>query len=79
VQEFVDKAFAYVGLNPADFVVHDPAFMRPTDIMELRGDPSYIEKTLGWKATVKFDQIVERLVQRDLDLLSGAETIDASV
>lgn len=70
VQEFLEKAFSYAGLNAADYVVRDPAFMRPTDIAELRGDPSYIEKILGWKATVKFDQIVERLVQHDLDLLS---------
>lgn len=69
VQEFIDKAFAYVSLDAGNYVVHDPAFMRPTDIAELRGDPSYIEKTLGWKATVKFDQIVERLAQHDLDLL----------
>jgi GDPmannose 4,6-dehydratase len=71
VQEFVDRAFAYVGLNPAEYVVHDPAFMRPTDILELRGDPSYIKKTLGWEATVKFDQIVEKLVQHDLDQIGG--------
>lgn len=67
VQEFVDKAFAYVGLNAAEHVVKDPALMRPTDVMELRGDPGYIKKTLGWEAAVRFDEIVERLVQHDLD------------
>jgi GDPmannose 4,6-dehydratase len=72
VQEFVDRAFAYAGLDSAQYVVHDPAFMRPTDIAELRGDPSFIEKTLGWKATIKFNQIVDRLVQYDLELLGAA-------
>ncbi len=72
VQEFVDKAFAHVGLDPAEHGVHDPAFMRPTDIMELRGDPGFIEKTLGWKATLKFDQIVKRMVEHDLDQVGAA-------
>lgn len=72
VQEFVNAAFAYVGLDAARYVVHDPAFMRPTDIMELRGDPSYIKKTLGWEATIKFDQVVKKLVQRDLDEIGAA-------
>jgi GDPmannose 4,6-dehydratase len=73
VQEFVERAFAFVELDWERYVVRDPAFMRPTDIMELRGDPSFIEKTLGWKATVKFEQIVDRLVQHDLALLGARQ------
>lgn len=69
VQEFVERAFAYVGLDHNRYVVRDPAFMRPTDVAELRGDPSFIKKTLGWEATIKFDQIVDTLTQHDLDLL----------
>ena len=71
VQEFVERAFARVNRDWREHVVRDPAFMRPTDIMELRGDPSYIEKTLGWKATVKFNEIVNRLVDYDVALLQG--------
>jgi GDPmannose 4,6-dehydratase len=79
VQEFVDKAFEYVGLEASRYVVRDAQFMRPTDIAELRGDPTYIEKTLGWKATVKFDEIVARLVQHDLDLIDqGARDDNAA-
>lgn len=69
VQEFVERAFEHVGLDWQRHVVRDEAFMRPTDIMELRGDPSYIKKTLGWEATVKFNEIVERLVDHDMQLL----------
>lgn len=72
VQEFTEAAFACVGLDAEHFVVRDPAFMRPTDVAELRGDPSHIKKVLGWEATIKFDQIVELMMERELQLLANA-------
>ena len=72
VQEFVDKAFEYVGLQSKDFLVQDPAFMRPTDVLELRGDPSHIKKVLGWEATIKFDQILAKMMEYDLELIPDA-------
>lgn len=67
VQEFVEAAFERAGLDWSRYVVHDPAFMRPTDVVELRGDPSYIAKTLGWRAEVKFEEIVRRMVDHELE------------
>lgn len=72
VQEFLDKAFEYVGLQSKDFLVQDPAFMRPTDVLELRGDPSHIKKVLGWEATIKFDQILAKMMEYDLELIPDA-------
>lgn len=69
VQEFVEEAFTLAGLDWAKHVVHDPTLMRPTDVLELRGDPSYIEKILGWKATIKFHGIVSRMMEHDLALV----------
>lgn len=66
VQEFVDLAFAAAGLNPADHVVQDPAFMRPTDIPVLLGDPSLAADRLGWRAEMAFGEIVSTLVEYDL-------------
>lgn len=77
VQQFVERAFAYVGLDAADYVVHDPAFMRPTDIAELRGDPTFIKKILGWEATIKFGQIVPLMVEHDLKLAHTNLAADA--
>lgn len=65
VQEFVELAFESLDLDWSGFVVRDEAFMRPTDTVELRGDPSYIEKTLGWKAHVDFEWAVEAMTFHD--------------
>jgi GDPmannose 4,6-dehydratase len=66
VQEFVDLAFARVGLEPAEFVVRDERFMRPTDIPVLLGDPTLLKERFGWEAKVGFEEIVQRLVDHDL-------------
>jgi GDPmannose 4,6-dehydratase len=66
VQEFVERAFDHAGLDWKHYVVRDANLMRPTDIMELRGDPSYIKKTLGWEAAIKFSDIVPLMVDNDI-------------
>lgn len=68
VQDFITQAFELVDLKPERYVLHDQAFMRPTDIPVLLGDPSETEARIGWRATVQFDEIVERLVKHDLQL-----------
>src|SRR4029453_3216460 len=40
VQEFLDLAFAQVGLDPKDFVRTDPARLRPAEVDTLLADPS---------------------------------------
>lgn len=66
VQEFLQLAFEVAGLDHTRYVRTDPAFFRPTDIAELRGDPSFIEQQLGWHADVDFQEIVRRMVEHDL-------------
>lgn len=68
VQEFVEAAFEYAGLDWRNYVRTDPALYRPTDVAELRGDASYIQKTLGWRAETDFEEIVRRMVAHDLEV-----------
>lgn len=70
VREFIDAAFRAADLDAERYIVIDPALLRPTDVVELRGDPSHIHKTLGWSATMKFDEIVRRMVEHDIDITS---------
>ncbi len=49
VQELVDIAFGHVGLDPADYVRHDPRFLRPAevDLPDRRPDQGAREARLG--------------------------------
>lgn len=44
-----------------------PDFYRPTDVVNLRGDPSKAKKTLGWNPTkTSFEELVRRMVEHDM-------------
>ena len=70
VEDFVNAAFACVGLNREDHVRIDQDLVRPADIEEVVADPRKAREKLGWEARVGFEQLVELMVQADLDLLS---------
>lgn len=70
VRDFVAAAFARAGIDDWEsHVVIDPAFVRPADATELVGDSSRARHHLGWAPTVSFDELVGRMVDRDLELI----------
>jgi GDPmannose 4,6-dehydratase len=62
LEEFVTRAFDNVKLDWRDFVVSDPAFFRPSDIAYSAADPSKAARVLGWSASTKLPQLVDRLM-----------------
>jgi len=72
VREFCEIAFSYVGLNWQDFVVQDPAFMRPAEVDQLIGNPAKATAKLGWKPEVTFKALVQMMVDADIEELQQA-------
>jgi GDPmannose 4,6-dehydratase len=70
VKELVQVAFERVGLNWEDYVVIDPAFIRPAEVDLLIGDPAKAKKALGWVPTTSFVELVHMMVDSDLKRLS---------
>ncbi|MCP5056921.1 MAG: GDP-mannose 4,6-dehydratase [bacterium] len=66
-QDFVDAAFSHVGLDPADFVRIDPAFLRPAEVETLLADPTKAREELGWSAKTPFEELVRVMVESDLE------------
>ncbi|MCC6575341.1 MAG: GDP-mannose 4,6-dehydratase [Planctomycetes bacterium] len=66
VREFCELAFSRVGLNYKKHVEQSERHMRPMDVDYLRGDASRARKVLGWKPKVKFEKLVEIMVDADL-------------
>ena len=71
VREFLQIAFAHVGLNYEDYVVIDPEFIRPAEVELLLGNPAKAQAQLGWKPAVSFEQLVTMMVDADLDRQMG--------
>ncbi len=66
-RNFVDLAFAHVGLDPADFVRVDPQFLRPAQVDTQLAHPTKAREQLGWRARTPFAGLVRTMVEADLE------------
>ncbi len=67
VKEFLELAFARVGLNWKDYVVIDPKFLRPAEVDLLLGDPTKAKTQLGWNPEVTFEGLINMMVDADME------------
>lgn len=66
VRDMVNLAFAYVDLDPADFLVIDPALFRPAEVDILLGDPTKAQQKLGWTAKTELPELIAMMMDADL-------------
>ncbi len=66
IREFCRIAFSHAGLNYADHVTTDPAFLRPAEVDVLLGDASKAKNTLGWTAKTSLEDMIAEMVEADL-------------
>lgn len=66
VREFVDRAFAYAGLDWKGLVEIDPRYFRPTEVESLRADAGKAKQILGWEPKVTFEELVAIMVDADM-------------
>ncbi len=67
VKELVEIAFGAVGIKDwTKYVKIDPQFKRPAEVFDLRGKADKAKKILGWKPTVKFEELIKMMVEADL-------------
>jgi len=62
LEDFVRLAFETAGLDWREHVDFDPTVVRPSDIAYSLGDASKARAKLGWQPTVRFPEIVSRMV-----------------
>jgi GDPmannose 4,6-dehydratase len=66
VRELVEIAFGRVGLDWQKHVVIDPKLVRPAEVDILMGDPTKARTRLGWRPTLAFKPLIEKMVDTDL-------------
>ena len=64
-------AFDRVGLSWKDHVVMDERFLRPAEVDLLIGDASKARERLGWQPEVGFEELIQRMVDADRELLGS--------
>lgn len=76
VADFLEFAFAHVGLHWRDYVVTDSRFNRPADVADLCGDPSKAIEKLGWQPPDSLQELAERMVDHDRTQLLAASSLN---
>jgi GDPmannose 4,6-dehydratase len=68
VADFARLAFQRAGIeNWRDYVVVDPALLRPAEVDLLIGNPAKARERLGWHPDVSFEGLVNLMVDADLE------------
>jgi GDPmannose 4,6-dehydratase len=71
VREFVEAACEYIGVSVNDVkILTDNSLLRPSEVPYLRGDASKAKRVLGWEPKTKFKEMVGKMVQYQIDLLT---------
>ena len=66
VEEFLNEAFHYAGLEPSRHVRIDDRYFRPTEVDILTADASRARAALEWKPRVSFQDLVRIMVDADM-------------
>jgi GDPmannose 4,6-dehydratase len=71
VKEFLETAFNHVGIKDWEqYIEIDPQFKRPAELFVLNGKSEKAREILGWKPSVKFEELVKMMVDADMKRLS---------
>ncbi|MCE5310927.1 MAG: GDP-mannose 4,6-dehydratase [Acidobacteriales bacterium] len=70
VREFLELAFAEVGLDWHDHVETDQRYFRPAEVHALQADASKARRKLGWTHRVDLPELVKIMVGAELDDLA---------
>ena len=66
VEEFLELAFDYAGLNHKKHLKIDKRYYRPTEVYDLVSDSRKAKRILGWKPKITFEDLVKIMVDSDM-------------
>jgi GDPmannose 4,6-dehydratase len=66
VQEFLQAAFSYAGLDPDEHLRTDARYFRPTETDNLVANPTKAQKELGWNPKIRFTDLAKIMVDADM-------------
>lgn len=63
VRELCEYVFKKLDLNYKDYVVQNPAFLRPEELKYLKGDSSKARNILKWKPEYTFETLLDEMIE----------------
>ncbi|MGH9633046.1 MAG: GDP-mannose 4,6-dehydratase [Bryobacteraceae bacterium] len=69
VREFLELAFAHLGMDWREHTETDPRYYRPAEVHALQADASKARNRLGWRHEVGFEELVLLMVDAEMEEL----------
>ena len=69
LEEFVREVFLKLDLDFDKFVEIDKSLYRPVDLEIIYGDNTKAKKVLGWRYDMRFDDLIDKLVEDEIDYI----------
>ena len=66
VEEFVEKAFSYAGIDWRKYVKIDQRYFRPKEVNNLVADTKKAKEILDWKPRITFESLIKIMVDADM-------------
>lgn len=79
VKEFLEVAFARVGLDWQEYVSIDPRYYRPAEVENLLADCDKAKRNLGWQHRTGFRRLVETMVDAEVESIVSPKPVGASL
>jgi len=61
VRDMCNYVFSKLELNPDDYIVQNPKYLRPEELKYLKGDSTKIRE-LGWKPEYTFETMLDEMI-----------------
>ena len=66
LQEFIDKVFIKLGLDPVKYVKFDKELYRPVELETIYGNPNKAKTELDWNYSLSFDDLINKLIEDEI-------------
>lgn len=66
LQEFIEKVFLALKLDPVKFVKTDESLFRPVELEIIYGNPAKAKNKLNWNYTMSFDELIVKLIEDEI-------------
>ncbi len=66
LQEFIEKVFIALKLDPVKLVKIDEALFRPVELEVIYGNPAKAKNKLDWSYQMSFDELIEQLIEDEI-------------
>lgn len=66
LQEFIEKVFLALKVDPVKFVETDKSLFRPVELEIIYGNSEKAKANLGWNYTMSFDDLIGHLIEDEI-------------